>query len=249
MQRPQDAPAAFQLFEAPPLQRAQAVPPAQRSPEVAAFVEAMQLGEEACALLPLVRVPSAPAAVLVRPALPATEATATACCWQPQTGQDGLCVRRHQPFQKIVGHLEFYLMRGCGATYPPSERCTAELGALLRRNDDSALGPYLWMYASAFIGFRTSHLETAVALQQLGDALADADLGSLDRQLGELQGAASTTSGSDLLITSRQIRWACYLPAYQHASSAKRETQGSDAELAARMRVHCASNMKQLEPP
>ena len=37
------------------LARAQAVPPAERSPDVQAFITSVQLGEEACQLLPLTR--------------------------------------------------------------------------------------------------------------------------------------------------------------------------------------------------
>ena len=136
----------------------------------------------------------------------------------------------------LINHLEVYLKRGCGAAFPPTERCLAELGALLRRNGRaSALGTYLWMYAAAYADQTESHLEKAAVLRQLGDALAAADLGSLDQQLGELQEAASTTSSTDLLITSKQLRRACYFAAYQHTSN------GSDTEQAAQMVAHCAS--------
>ena len=54
------------------LQCAEAVPPAQRTPEVAAFVEIMQLEEQVCELLPLV----AGAGGEPLPALPECEETA-----------------------------------------------------------------------------------------------------------------------------------------------------------------------------
>ena len=259
MQRPQGPPATPVVgvpYTYPPqpgeefllarLQRAQAMPPAQRSPEVAAFVEAMQLNEEACALLPLERAPGTDE-LRLRPALPATEATTHRVLLAAlRLVRMGYVSGDHRPpCHKILHHLDFYLMRGCGAAYPPLERCAAELGALQQRNGGSAVGPYLWMYAAVLIKHGDTHLEKAAALRQLGDALAAADLGSLDRQLGELEGGAPTPSSSDVLITSRQLWWTCYMLAYHYALTA---SLNSDTALAARMQAHCASKMMQLEP-
>ena len=165
MQHRQGPPSAFVgvPFMAPPqpghefllvrLQRAQAVPPAQRTPEVAAFIEAMQLDEEACALLPLVRAPGA-TDVPLQPALPADEATAQRVLLAALKffRIAYACRSLGMPSGKAFYHLDFYLSRGCGALYPPPERCIPELGALLRQNSTAqAVGPYLWLYAAAWL--------------------------------------------------------------------------------------------------
>ena len=240
---------------------AQAVPPAQRSPEVAAFIETMQLDEEARALLPLSRVcGSADAAaaivslddeLVLSPVLPAAEVSAQRVLLAALKllRMTYVCGDHRLFSRKIRNHLLVYVSRGCGAAYPSLERCIADLGALLRRDGGraNAVCSYLWIYAAVYASPTASRSVKAAALQQLGDALA-ADLDSLDRQLGELQGVASTTSSSALLITSRQLRWTCYLAAYQCAEKAKRGTTGNDAALALRMLAHCSSKMMQLEP-
>jgi hypothetical protein len=60
------------------LARATAVPPAERSPDVAAFVESVQLLREACELLPLT--PEG------RPALPNTPAMRRQVGWPASSG-------------------------------------------------------------------------------------------------------------------------------------------------------------------
>ena len=64
------------------LQRAQAVPPARCTPEVAAFVEAMQLEEEVCALLPLVLEHGADVDDLPSQRCLPTRQRLSACCWR-----------------------------------------------------------------------------------------------------------------------------------------------------------------------
>ena len=88
------------------LQRAQAVPPAQRTPEVAAFVEAMQLDEEACTLLPLVMVPGATTA---SPVLPATEATAQRVLLAviKLYRMDYICGDFLKPAHKLLHHIRW----------------------------------------------------------------------------------------------------------------------------------------------
>ena len=132
---------------------AQAVPPAQRSPEVAAFIEAMQLDEEACALLPLVWVFVAAAdKVDLQPALPATEATAhrVLLAIVKLVRMTYVCGDHRQFSRKIRNHLLVYVSRGCGAAYPSLERCIADLGALLRRDGGrtNVVGTYLWMFGA-----------------------------------------------------------------------------------------------------
>ena len=232
------------------LQRAQAVPPAQRTPEVAAFVEVMQLNEEACALLLLVRAPGTATDDVkdILPALPATEATARRVLLAivMMCRMEYVCHSERLPSLTIRGHLAVYLERGCGAAYPPLERCSSELGAQLRRNGcrANAVGPYLWSYAAAIVSvnFHELHKQTAAALWQLGDALAAADLESLDLQLGELQGGASTTSSSDLLITSRQLCWSCHSASHHICRDLEHDA------LVIQMLAHSASSMMRLEP-
>ena len=143
------------------LQRAQAVPAAQRTPEVAAFVEAMQLEEEACALLPLVRPPPGSAAG----APPATEATAQRLAILLMIRMMYVCGDTTPPLYEVGYHLCAYMARGCGSLYPPFARTITELPALLRRSGGTnALGAYLWSYAEAHIHPLASILDQARAL-------------------------------------------------------------------------------------
>ena len=229
MQRPQH-PSTFahhpgRDFLLARLHRAQAVPPAQRTPEVAAFVEAMQLDEEACALLPLM----VDADDRPQPALPADEATAQRVLLASlKIGRMiYVCGERQPPSSQIFNHMGVYHLRGCGALYPPLQRCIAELPTLLRRSSSSRAQrtlSYLWLYG-VIMSSPLSHSAVnptfgAAQLRELGDALAAADLESLDQQLCQLQGV---TSASGLLVTSKQLRWTCYLGVYIMSVNSREE--------------------------
>ena len=155
------------------------------------------------------------------------------------------------PSENIFNHLGLHLTHGCGTPYfPPLERCFPELGALLRRNSTAqAVGPYLWLYAAAYLYQHPSPLAEAVALQQIGDALAAADAESLDQQLRQLQGIPATSS---LLITSRQLQWLCYHAAHgsvrRALEAALRNGTMSEAHTIDWLNVWSATQMMQLEP-
>ena len=157
------------------------------------------------------------------------------------------------PSDVVCHHLGIYLWRGCGALYPPLERCVPELGALLRRNSTAhAVGPYLWLFTAANLYKHPSHLDAAAVLQQLGDALAAAEAESLDQQLRRLQGIPD--AASSLLITSRQLQWKCYHAAHENVVSSRMAavrndevSQGTAAEIL-QIQAHCATRMMELEP-
>ena len=230
------------------LQRAQAVPPAQRTPEVAAFVEAMQLDEEVCELLPLRLAPSDADGINFQSALPADEATAQRVL---------LAIRHLVRIFYICGdiennlvlcHIWVYQKRGCGP-YPPMDQCHTELRALIRRSSGAiAAGTFLWLFAAIDFNPHLQNLEKATALQQLGDALAAADQESFDQQLRQLQGVTATAD-SNLLITCRQLQWTCCLQAKRRAMQALEEAHGpAEKALALALPLRAAETMIQLEP-
>ena len=235
------------------LQRAQAVPAAQRTPEVAAFIEAMQLDEEVCELLPL----AAGAGGNPQPALPLNTAAAerrvllaiisfskmkhVASSWNP-------------PSFKGRAHLSVYLAYGCSERLPPLAHCisAAERRLLLRHNSNAQdVGCYLWLFAVADFCPVSLLMETVKALEQLGDALGAADQESLDQQLRQLQGDAST-AGSGLLVTSKQLQWICFLGMYYLSANIMEpflmQTDSERIAEANRVKARGASMMVQLEP-
>ena len=227
------------------LRRAQAIPAAQRTPEVAAFVEVMQLDEEACALLPLVQAPGADdgGAAPPQPALPASEATAQRVLLAILRffRMQYLTFDLQLPSQKLGIHLCSYLEQGCEAPFLPMERCVAELPAQLRRNGGAqSVGTYLWLFAANLLHWTPSDLEMAIALQRIGDALAAACPESLDQQLCQLQGVASTSA---LPLSSKQLQWTCFRAAYIAALDLE-----SQVVQARQIIEHSAARMSQLEP-
>ena len=239
------------------LQRAQAVPPSERMPEVAAFVEAMQLDEEACELLPLVL---GAAGGPPQPALPPTEATAqrvllAAAKYAKMCYVSGDMLS--PPSTKAMYHLAPYLNRGCGR-YPPSWLCAeAEVAALLRGGDESLIGACLWMFVVAIFSMTPlSDWRRVAALEQVLNALEAADRDVLDRQLCQLQSASSSggSGGSGSLITSRQLQFTCAQQASSFTAIFLRELGPSfgygtrAAEVTVALSVRSAAMMMLLEP-
>ena len=240
------------------LQRALAVPPDQRTPEVAAFVEVMQLEEQVCELLPLVKRGSREP----QPALPECEETAervllAAAKW---ARMNYVCSERGLPGSfKVDDHLRPYLERGCGPPYPAASQCIARMQTLLRRRCGTQVNVryYLWAAAAIDLYLTNTYAETTVALRQLVDALhAAGNSGTLDQQLRQLQ---ETASGPALASVAQWQYAMCHI-AYKRAWSVVKHADGSDMGVfdvagslrvpyiaeAARAGFHCAKRMLEV---
>ena len=227
------------------LERARAVPPTQRSPEVAAFVESTQLAEETAELLPLLKGANSE----LQPALPANEDTAqrvlqALCKWARSCY---ICGDGHPPtMTAFKTHLLPYLQRGCGGAFPPAGRSAADRAAMLRRGHH-AIGTYLWLFGVFTTSLFYTEFQQALAIRLVADALEAANVdGSMDQQLRQMQGGSTVNDAQQL--TGRQLLHDCYrMVILFSGKTGPKHLEGLsiEAKLSA---VHCSQQMLRLEP-